>query len=942
MRRLQVLALEDRLAPATLTVTSAADTIAVDGVVTLREALTAASTNAVSGDAPAGDVGLDTIVFNIPVAGTPTISVTSALPTITEPLSLDGLTQPNGVGLPAVILNGEAAGVGTNGLTLLTHTGSSIRGLVIQGFGGAGLNLISGGGHRLTNNFIGTNANGTAVVANGIGILLSGSQNVTIGGSTSAARNVLSGNRGDGIQLEGDNNIVEGNRIGLDAVADTTAVPNGGNGITIRGTGNRIGNGGDLPGNFGNVVSGNTGDGIRVNGIGNRILGNRIGTNSTGLVAIPNSGDGVNVLAGSDQTVIGSLQGLGVNAISGNTGNGVRLSSNNNQVLGNTIGSSLNNTAALANGQNGILISGTGNTIAGGTLSTQIVAGNALAGISISGSGNLVTGNLIGRAGIPNTAAGVAIAGDNNTIGGTTTDASNTISNNGSAGIAVLTGTGNRLLGNVLSANGKLGIDLGTLGTTGNDVGDGDTGANNLQNFPLLSNAVNVGTTGTAGTSAQIGGSLNSTPNTQFRIEFFAVTSADPSGFGEGDEFLGAITATTDSTGNASFTYVSGPTLRTTFTATATNQTTGDTSEFSPARPLTPPVPPVPPAGVGANTLVVSGAGAVALSYTANSTGQLPSAGTSFTPFPSTSALTRGAAGDVNGDGVADTVFAAGPGGGDLVRIISGKDGTDLLTGGTFSAYAGEDFTTIGLFLAVGDIDGDGRAEVVVSPDQGGGARIQVFAFSGGSLLQRGNFFGIDDPAFRGGGRIALGDINADGKLDLVVGAGFGGGPRIALFNGLDLTGNVQSPRKLVGDFVIFEPGLRDGVFVAAGDLSGDGKADLVFGGGPGGGPRVTALNGASVLNSSDPNLTDVKNAPLSNFFAFDANQRGGVRVAVKEFDGDPRRDLVVGSGDDAPVGVKTYRGSAVLAAANGAEPTVLQSFAPFSESTLATGVFVG
>jgi hypothetical protein len=335
--------------------------------------------------------------------------------------------------------------------------------------------------------------------------------------------------------------------------------------------------------------------------------------------------------------------------------------------------------------------------------------------------------------------------------------------------------------------------------------------------------------------------------------------------------------------------------------------------------------------------VVFSGQGGWARAFTFDNAGALQG-GTPVEPFAGRAGVSRGVSADVNGDGVTDWVYVTGPGAGGWVRIIDGANGNDLLTATNFEPYAGEEFTTIGLFVAAGDLDGDGRAEIVVSPDQGGGARIQVLRWTNGTLAQVGNFFGIDDPAFRGGGRIAVGDVNGDNRPDLIVGAGFGGGPRVALFDGRDLTGNVASPRKLVGDFLVFEPGLRDGVFVAAGDLSGDGRADLVFGGGPGGGPRVYALDGSAVLT----NLAAAQATPWANFFAFDANQRGGVRVAVKDADGDNQLDLLVSSGDNVAPAAKLYRGPAIAAAANGQEPTVGTVWTPFEQPSLATGVFVG
>src|SRR5205823_10315238 len=131
------------------------------------------------------------------------------------------------------------------------------------------------------------------------------------------------------------------------------------------------------------------------------------------------------------------------------------------------------------------------------------------------------------------------------------------------------------------------------------------------------------------------------------------------------------------------------------------------------------------------------------------------------------------------------------------------------------------------------------------------------------------SFFGIDDPNFRGGARVALCDVNKDGTDDLVVAAGFGGGPRVAVFDGRTVLAG--PPTRLVGDFFVFEQALRNGVFVAAGDLDGDGFADLIFGGGPGGGPRVYALSGQDLIAG--------RTVVRANFFAGNTDDRGGVRV---------------------------------------------------------------
>src|SRR5207302_10166194 len=130
---------------------------------------------------------------------------------------------------------------------------------------------------------------------------------------------------------------------------------------------------------------------------------------------------------------------------------------------------------------------------------------------------------------------------------------------------------------------------------------------------------------------------------------------------------------------------------------------------------------------------------------------------------------------------------------------------------------------------AAGDVTGDGAPDLVITPDEGGGPRVRVF--DGKRFAQVADFFGIDDPNFRGGARAAVGDVNGDGTGDLVVAAGFQGGPRVAGFSGKTLSSG--SPRTLFNDFFAFEQALRNGVFVAVGDLDGDGKADVIAGGGP-------------------------------------------------------------------------------------------------------------
>jgi hypothetical protein len=282
----------------------------------------------------------------------------------------------------------------------------------------------------------------------------------------------------------------------------------------------------------------------------------------------------------------------------------------------------------------------------------------------------------------------------------------------------------------------------------------------------------------------------------------------------------------------------------------------------------------------------------------------------------------RTASADLNGDNVPDLIAGSGPGGPPLVRAFDGATGAML-----FEVPAFEASFTGGVFVTTGDFNGDGTPDVVVTPDEGGGPRVRIFSGRDQSVIA--DFFGIADPAFHGGARAAVGDLNGDGTPDLLVGAGFGGGPRVAGFEGGSLA--TGTPAHLFGDFFVFEQSLRNGVFLTAGDLDGDGKDDAIFGGGPGGGPRVFALSGQGLT-------AEGRQVQLANFFAGDDSNRGGVRVSAKGLDGDARADLVTGAGTGSSSVVTTFAGSSILV--DGTPPT-LRQFSPFDGGFLG-GVFVG
>ena len=322
-------------------------------------------------------------------------------------------------------------------------------------------------------------------------------------------------------------------------------------------------------------------------------------------------------------------------------------------------------------------------------------------------------------------------------------------------------------------------------------------------------------------------------------------------------------------------------------------------------------------------------------------TGQL-TAGPTLNLFTGEASNVRTATGDVNGDGIDDIIAVTGPAAANTttqtrVTVLSGADLATVLVPAfvPFEGFVG------GGFVSAGDFNGDGRAEFVVTPDRGGGPRVSVYSLLAGQTTATllANFFTID-PNFRGGARSAVGRVNADATPDLAVAAGFGGGPRVTLIDGTRVltTNGTNNADKLVSDFFVFPDVLRNGVYIAIGDVNADGFGDLVIGAGPGGGPRLQIISGQTLLTQGA--VAAVGN-PLSNFFVGGTDtDRGGVRVSVNDLDGDNRADVVTGTGEARPSRVRAYLGKNFNFAGT-AEPTVFQDVDPFS-ATLADGVYVG
>ena len=300
------------------------------------------------------------------------------------------------------------------------------------------------------------------------------------------------------------------------------------------------------------------------------------------------------------------------------------------------------------------------------------------------------------------------------------------------------------------------------------------------------------------------------------------------------------------------------------------------------------------------------------------SPGGLTAVGNPVNAFPGYTGPVRVATGDINGDGVQDIIVAAGPGGGPHVKVFDGATGQLIR-----SFFAFEQAFTGGVFLAAADINGDGKADIIVSPDVGGGPRVRVFS-AGDPNRELVSFFGIEDPGFFGGCRVAAGDVNGDGVADLVVSAGFGGGPRIAVWDGRLLAQGRLS--RVTNDFYAFESTLTNGTYVAVSDVDGDGFGDLVFGAGPGGGPRVRIASGK--LTAQQGGVSALNNQ-LQNFYAGDPNGRGGVRVAGGDFDGNGRGEVLIGSGGGQAGAIYRLTENGLMAN-------------PLTNNPLAQGVFVG
>jgi CSLREA domain-containing protein len=447
----------------TLTVTTVADgndanpgdlaCATLGGVCTLRAAIQEA--NALAGP--------QSIYFNLPGSGIHSMSITlGPLPAITDTLMLDGSTQPS-CSVPCIVLSGAVVGGSNTGLALNSNM-NTVTGLIITSWGFDGI-AINGDGNIVEGCDIGFWPDNPSSLPNAYGVEIRGSNN-QVGGSTAAARNVISGNTYSGIA---------------------------------------IGRSGGTPS-------------------GNLIYGNYIGTNAAGTAALPNGESGIIVYYVASNTRIGGATAATRNVISGNAWRGVDSGAPGTRILGNFIGTTKSGTAAL---------------------------GNSLGGIYFDG--------------------GTAI------VGGGTAGGSNIIAFNGGDGVGVYgASTRVNLRRNSIHSNSGLGIDLWNDGVTLNDTLDVDTGPNGLQNFPIITSPVSATHTLTA--------TLRSVTGQTYRLDFYSspAGTCDPTHYGEGKKWLGTVNVTTNVNGvwSGSVTTAYPFAVGQVITATATD-TAGNTSEFS-------------------------------------------------------------------------------------------------------------------------------------------------------------------------------------------------------------------------------------------------------------------------------------------------------------------------------------------------------------------------
>jgi hypothetical protein len=237
-----------------------------------------------------------------------------------------------------------------------------------------------------------------------------------------------------------------------------------------------------------------------------------------------------------------------------------------------------------------------------------------------------------------------------------------------------------------------------------------------------------------------------------------------------------------------------------------------------------------------------------------------------ISPFPGFTGGVNVAVGDVNGDGTMDVIVGAGLGGGPIVNVYDGTNGSFLKT-----FVSGDPASRAGVSVAAGDIDQDGLADIITGSMNAGQPYVQAVRFADLSAIR------VLTP-FSGaaGVTVASGDVNGDGTPDIIAGSGPNVASAVAVFSGTD--------GSILRSFNPFESTFLGGVYVAAGDVNADSKADVIVAASTLGGPRVSVFSGLNGLVTA-------------NFFAYDSNLRDGALAVAYNANATGNLDLATTNG---------------------------------------------